>query len=179
MERPIDIIKNMLNPDPGSHMDALKKTYKYKSEKNIHEEREMREIKFRAWDKEQKKITVIFDIFSGAIPNITKHDLMQYTGLKDKNGKEIYEGDIILIGDTETEPITDDGRGPTNDANHLSPVIFISGCFGVDILERGDCFNKKFYSFDTVRDEVGETEFEIIGNIYENPELLSNNPKRE
>jgi len=52
----------------------------------------MREIKFRAWDKDLHKMynkwTVIPD-------DDRSHILMQYTGLKDKNGKEIYEGDIV------------------------------------------------------------------------------------
>lgn len=59
----------------------------------------MREIKFRAWQKTHNKM--LFD-WCGQLINAMKEPseriiLMQYTGLKDKNGKEIYEGDIILV----------------------------------------------------------------------------------
>lgn len=68
--------------------------------------------------------------------------LMQYTGFKDKNGKEIYEGDLIDYGN---------GR--------FKPVEFIDGCFCI-------C---KITSMPKLM-----TLFPIIGNIYENPELLNN-----
>lgn len=68
--------------------------------------------------------------------------LMQFTGLKDKNGKEIYEGDIFQWGREKGE------------------VIFSDGCF---------IFKTKIMSM-TMRDHR-PTEYEIIGNIYENKEL--------
>lgn len=76
---------------------------------------------------------------------------MQYTGLKDKNGKEIYEGDIV------------------DDFNHLA--IRKSNCFGVVewIISRY-CVAYNTHSNDVINAERTIT---VIGNIYENPELLA------
>lgn len=61
----------------------------------------MRKIKFRAWDKEHHNMQVIFDNTTQTewfLPNLNnQYEIMQYTGLCDKNGKEIYEGDIVHV----------------------------------------------------------------------------------
>ena len=110
----------------------------------------MREIKFRAWNKESKFMFKIFDSTTHQDWFLSswkeRHEITQYTGLNDKNGKEIYEGDIF-----ETT----------------------SGVVAVVEWEN----NGRFLGF-TVESErkivyVGrEPKVEVIGNIYENPELL-------
>jgi len=117
----------------------------------------MREIKFRAWYANQEmhygiapidnKYYIFFET-----QKRNAHDLqinraisiMQYTGLKDKNGKDIYEGDIV-------KHATDEG---------VYKVIFEDGGFYVKNLFE--------YDFQT----INEYPLEVIGNIYENPELL-------
>jgi len=148
----------------------------------------MREIKFRAWDKRDRFMFLVREMYwlnkglevddGATVRDCVDGDtgaVMQYTGLKDKNGKEIYEGDILLIPDEYTEPILDDGSGPREEANHLAPIVFKGGQFGVDIQESADVFKKGFTSFQTLEWEdslVSEQRLEVIGNIYENPELL-------
>ena len=82
--------------------------------------------------------------------------LMQYTGVKDKNGKEIYEGDIVLIKLDETSTW------------YKTVVKFKEGAFIASLIDGEDyiyIFNRGFDSND----------FEILGNVYENPELLQEN----
>lgn len=76
--------------------------------------------------------------------------LMQYTGLKDKNGKEIYEGDIVMTPNYNYDPSK--GDNPMV----LSEIRYVDGAFVADDLLR----------------EHKQDDREIIGNIYENPELM-------
>ena len=117
----------------------------------------MREFKFRAWHNELG-MSDVFCIDQGmfeAEPDV----VMQYTGLKDKNGKEIFEGDIISTTYTE-------GRIGAKEGiyNYLVSWNAEECCYelkGNDgLLGRPCCHLRNSHSW------------EVIGNIYENPELL-------
>ena len=110
-----------------------------------------REIKFRAWhintDRMLNPLTDTGLLFQ-TILQAPSYIVMQYIGLKDKNGKEIYEGDIIAV-DNENDVIT--------------VCKYETGCF---ILE------DKCYGHWTRQLHNQPERLKIIGNIYENPELL-------
>ncbi len=137
-----------------------------------------REIKFRAWAESTKQMSEPFSLLQALsrecveTPHWNDAKFMQFTILKDKNGKEIYEGDIVFIPDTYKVSITDEGEGPTEDCNHLSQVAFTEGQFVFIIRENADCLDRGIYNYGEIADSVGIEELEIIGNIYENPELL-------
>jgi uncharacterized phage protein (TIGR01671 family) len=132
----------------------------------------MREIKFRAWNPDSKKMTYIPDdgfLHLGANSFISRPDwfvskktdsvyescaysdrsiLMQFTGLLDKRGKEIYEGDIVEI----------DGISAG-----VKEVNFNSGCFD---------FGNTCWGYGA--EELNWRDIKILGNKFENPELLQN-----
>ena len=82
--------------------------------------------------------------------------LMQYTGIKDKNGKEIYEGDIVLIKLDETSTW------------YKTVVGFKKGAFIANLIDKEDYVYIFHHGFT-------DDDFEIIGNVYENKNLLEEN----
>jgi uncharacterized phage protein (TIGR01671 family) len=138
----------------------------------------MRAIKFRAWDSvnnkwllgyEYKNLggfsmfgeVMAFGEYQNMLSNFQIQDwykikLMQFTGLTDKNGKEIYEGDIVTykrsIGNWTGQYMTTTHK-----------IVFSEEVFAF-VMEYGSSYIK-------LRKHWGY-EYEVIGNIYENPELL-------
>jgi len=126
----------------------------------------VREIKFRAWDKSSKAMCKVKQIlkFDGNMhfildnPNsdfwgnnygcdINRIELMQYTGRHDINGKEVYEGDTVKAKDSYT------GREFTGNIEFRDCSFCIVG----------DCVSNCRWM---------DYEVEVIGNVWENPELL-------
>lgn len=127
----------------------------------------MREIKFRAWRKDTKvwEYGIAMGMDGKLCTNHNEdYELVQYTGLKDKNGKEIYEGDVVCWV-TDVVVDSEGGFNRTEPEGQIGTVKYGSYAFYVEA-EKGS----EFYSY-------GEQmfvfeELEVIGNIYENPELL-------
>ena len=131
----------------------------------------MREIKFRAWLKEEKKMVNVetIDFTDKSIQYLEKNEfinaylsrrmifgdveLMQYTGLKDKNDKEIYEGDILFF----------------RDENMKYVAVWQDTAFIIKSIEIRKYSEKMCWLDDT------EICCEIVGNIYENKNLLEEN----
>ncbi len=117
----------------------------------------MKEIKFRAWAHASK---VMFkpdsndgwDFLDGHVYDLPNTTLMQYTGLKDKNGKEIYEGDIL-------------SHPGTMEMNAGICCVEYDADFAKYVGKRGDLSMRCNMAW---LGEYGE----VIGNIYENPELV-------
>ena len=85
----------------------------------------------------------------------------QFTGLHDKNGREIYEGDII--SKKRKKDMNNFASELWHDPNYYSVVLFFDGCFSADGF---------LTLIDYIKDYQGNIQAEVIGNIYENQELL-------
>lgn len=152
----------------------------------------MREIKFRIWNKRDEEM--LFSEYVGYrgeynciewglndypgttgpwAPEIEDLELMQYTGLKDKNGKEVYEGDIV-VGDFGVRRL-----GVVEYFTNGWKEFRCVGCFVVrhhildghaesDMVDMSNLESPKYNGQDIALCEV-------LGNIYENPELLKEN----
>lgn len=131
----------------------------------------MRQIKFRAWDK---KLNVMWEpieltkllryLFFQIMPNAAAYDAvkehfddivwLEFTGLLDKNGKEIYESDWCRACFRDKEGL-----------HYQQGIIVMDDYMWCLKIESGDEVGE-IYSINRLHD------FEIIGNIYENPELI-------
>lgn len=129
-----------------------------------------REIKFRAWDgSRMNRLGMSLDGVDGSLTAIDSNTtLMQYTGLKDKNGVEIYEGDIVEI----THP----SSYHHSEKSHFYITTDTSAWGFETNWEYIDGYETSTHIMDSIWDDekgwIGFRNIEVIGNIYENPDLL-------
>lgn len=126
-----------------------------------------RKFKFRAFHEKSKSIIYFnnkklikdpyqMEHLSKLINGDYGDVLMQYTGLEDSNGKEIYEGDIISIGGMNDYPF------------EVKHTDIINGCLGMYV----GYYLRRPNGSHTYLDSGDQHNYEVIGNIHENPELL-------
>ena len=147
----------------------------------------MREIKFRAWDIESNEFNFIDlreavandDAYSlcgnqgtawekdreNSCAFYCKCNIQQFTGLKDKKGKEIYEGDIVkVIGhyqdETDMYSFWDE---------YIGVITWIDGSWVIESICEGSC---EYLTQDSLYNSESIRKVEVIGNIYENEELI-------
>ncbi|OOO72395.1 YopX family protein [Staphylococcus saprophyticus] len=132
----------------------------------------MENLRFRAWDKFDKEMLevhginfdaqgiwtreMIDDESDGNFVFLDEVELLQSTGLKDKHGVEIFEGDVLKV-------FIFDGKGPH------AKVIFKNGLFGIEDDMFGYGYDKGLYTLDQI---ISIRDAEVIGNKYEHPHLL-------
>jgi hypothetical protein len=123
-----------------------------------------REIKFRVWDQHKKCFVNVSDFQfrkDGTVDYFGhKITFQQFTGLLDKNGKEIYEGDILIYEYTQADMSSFSALESPFETCAIEEVVFKDGAFR---------FKDNKYS--TVADDCKE--MEVIGNVFENKELLN------
>jgi uncharacterized phage protein (TIGR01671 family) len=139
-------------------MQAMSQSDERKGEK-------MKEIKFRAWHDDKKEMLPPWSIWK---TNLVDYDdscylhIMQYTGIKDKNDKEIYEGDIVLWFE-----------GPP-ERSEMGIIIWGGNwdyaAFGIET-HRPLFPNNDLSTWDCLNPSWGDI-LEVIGNKYQNPEMM-------
>ena len=123
----------------------------------------MRDLKFRAWDKSQKYMAYQgnpdLETLSSFMFHFGEDIVLQSTGFFDKNGKEIFEGDILSDWNAV-------------DGNQVKSFLQVFWCNIDGAWKLDSSFNKDKSSGDLLSEEMMSFVYEISGNIYENPELV-------
>ena len=145
-----------------------------------------REIKFRAWDKVKKQWAFGYKELGGfsvfgelhilgelQIKDLNNFEVMQFTGLLDKNGKEIYEGDVLEFFGNKKKP-----EHPYNEVFwQQEKGRWALRIIGKKIHSENAHGETEIIGLNEQQLERDEGYYIIIGNIYENPELIT--PSKE
>lgn len=138
----------------------------------------MMEIKFRAWDKNTSTMFEHEELlrcghYDLILNSEIDYDLMQFTGLRDRNGKEIYEGDIVKMHSEFYNQFGDEGNNL--DRDYIGEVVFIPSKGACIKNIKWYCHLSDTYGTDKRYKQITARRSDVIGNVHENPELLTVN----